>query len=188
MIGHWWKRHFDSAGRPDGPGDSDQFERCPCCGQAFNARDLEQVLPHFEHQLAAGARQPEKLGASRGSAAPSGKCRAVPSSSGRLGEGDLRGRESRVAAHGRGRSRKDEVRCLKNSGIADADKGHAVGRVELDPGVGTRVDDRHVGEALEAIGADVDPVVIALAEVTRRSRRRCRARRRRYQRRLRRSR
>lgn len=61
MIRDWWKRHFDSAGRPDGPGDSDQFERCPCCGEAFNARDLEQVLPHFEHQLAAGAPQPEKL-------------------------------------------------------------------------------------------------------------------------------
>ena len=47
--------------RPDDFRDGDQFERCPCCGQAFNARDLEQVLPHFEHQLAAGAPRPEKL-------------------------------------------------------------------------------------------------------------------------------
>ena len=55
MIRKWWKRHFDSAARPGGPGDGDRLERCPCCGQAFNARDLEQVLPHFEHQLAVGA-------------------------------------------------------------------------------------------------------------------------------------
>lgn len=61
MIRQWWKRHFDGAARARGPADSERFERCPCCGQAFNARDLEQVLPHFEHQLAAGAPRPEKM-------------------------------------------------------------------------------------------------------------------------------
>jgi hypothetical protein len=61
MIREWLKRRFESAARLDVPGDGDPFERCPCCGQAFNARDLEQVLPHFEHQLAAGAPRPEKL-------------------------------------------------------------------------------------------------------------------------------
>ena len=30
------------------PGD---FERCSCCGQTYNTRDLQQVLPHFEHLL-----------------------------------------------------------------------------------------------------------------------------------------
>jgi hypothetical protein len=61
MIRQWWKRHFDGAARAGGPADSERFERCPCCGQAFDASDLEQVLPHFEHQLAAGAPRPEKL-------------------------------------------------------------------------------------------------------------------------------
>jgi hypothetical protein len=61
MIREWLKRHFESAVRPAVSRDSVRFERCPCCGQAFNARDLEQVRPHFEHQLAAGAQRPEKL-------------------------------------------------------------------------------------------------------------------------------
>jgi hypothetical protein len=61
MIREWLKRHFESAVRPAVSRDRDQLERCPCCGQAFNARDLEQVLPHFEHQLAAGAPRPEML-------------------------------------------------------------------------------------------------------------------------------
>jgi hypothetical protein len=68
----------------------------------------------------------------------------------------------RPAARGSG---KYEVGRLQDAGIAEADEGNAVGRVKLDPGVGTRVDDRQVGDAIEAIGADVDPVVIALAEV-----------------------
>ena len=61
MIRQWWKRYFDSAARTDGPVDSDRVERCPCCGQTFDGQDLEQVLPHFMHQLAAGAPRPEKL-------------------------------------------------------------------------------------------------------------------------------
>ena len=55
MIREWWKRHFDGAVGADVSIDSNQFERCRCCGQAFNSRDLKQVLPHFEHQLALGA-------------------------------------------------------------------------------------------------------------------------------------
>jgi hypothetical protein len=55
MIQHWWKRHFDSAAR------ADVLERCACCGQPFNARDLEQALPHFEHLLGLGAPRPEAL-------------------------------------------------------------------------------------------------------------------------------
>src|SRR4029453_16139395 len=62
-------------------------------------------------------------------------------------------------------SSKYEVGRLQDAGIAEADEGNAVGRVKLDPGVGARVDERQVGDALEAIGAHVDPVVIALAEV-----------------------
>jgi hypothetical protein len=58
-LREWWRRHFDSAVRPDVPGDSDRLEHCPCCGQMFNPRDLEQALPHFEHQLGVGARRSE---------------------------------------------------------------------------------------------------------------------------------
>ena len=49
--------------------------------------------------------------------------------------------------------------------IAKANKGNAVGGVKSDPGVGTRVGDHHVGDAMEPIGPHVDLVVIALAEV-----------------------
>ena len=34
---------------------SNEFERCSCCGKTYNTRDLQQVLPHFEHQLGLGA-------------------------------------------------------------------------------------------------------------------------------------
>ena len=61
MIRQWWKRHFASASRLDDRAGSNRVERCSCCGQAFDVRDLEQVLPHFMHQLAAGGPQPEKL-------------------------------------------------------------------------------------------------------------------------------
>jgi hypothetical protein len=88
MIRQWWKRHFASAGRPDGPGDSDPFERCPRCGQAFDPRDLEQVLPHFEHQLAAGAPRPETL--VRHEDRPSHPENVVPFRRGRLGVGSAR--------------------------------------------------------------------------------------------------
>ena len=43
----WWIRHFSEA--------SADIERCSCCGQTYNTRDLQQVLPHFEHQLGLGA-------------------------------------------------------------------------------------------------------------------------------------
>jgi hypothetical protein len=55
IIRDWWKRHFDGAVR------ADVLERCPCCGQSFNARDLEQALPHFEHLLGLAAARPEAL-------------------------------------------------------------------------------------------------------------------------------
>ena len=95
MIREWLKRRFDSTVRSDVRRDSDRFERCPFCGQAFNARDLQQVLPHFEHQLAAGAPRPEKLVRHEDPAVPGGKCRAVPPSAGRLGEGDVRAPRAR---------------------------------------------------------------------------------------------
>jgi hypothetical protein len=47
----WWRRHFNS----EGGVEADDFERCSCCGQTYNAGDLQQVLPHFEHQLGLGA-------------------------------------------------------------------------------------------------------------------------------------
>ena len=50
-------------------------------------------------------------------------------------------------------------------GTGKAQKGDAVVCVEGDRGVGAREGDHHLGEVMEAIGADVDPVVIALAEV-----------------------
>ena len=52
MLRQWWKRHFDSAVRH-------RVEHCPCCGQTFNPGDLEQALPHFEHQLGVGGRRAE---------------------------------------------------------------------------------------------------------------------------------
>jgi hypothetical protein len=43
----WWKRHFNNEPSAD-------IERCSCCGKTYNTRDLQQVLPHFEHQLGLG--------------------------------------------------------------------------------------------------------------------------------------
>ena len=51
-------------------------------------------------------------------------------------------------------------------GIANPNKGNAVVSVERDLGVAASIGgDRHVGDIVEAIGAHVDLVVIALAEV-----------------------
>jgi hypothetical protein len=66
MIRDWWKRRFDSAVRADG------LERCPCCGQTFNARDVEQALPHFEHLLGLAAPRPEALARHEDVPAPAG--------------------------------------------------------------------------------------------------------------------
>jgi hypothetical protein len=44
----WWKRHFNSEPNAD-------IERCSCCSKTYNTLDLQQVLPHFEHQLGLGA-------------------------------------------------------------------------------------------------------------------------------------
>jgi hypothetical protein len=49
MIRRWWERYLYVAGA------GHHFERCPFCGQAFDIRDLGQVLLHRDHQLAAGA-------------------------------------------------------------------------------------------------------------------------------------
>jgi hypothetical protein len=35
--------------------ESPHFERCSRCGQTYDTRYLEQVLPHFEHQLGLSA-------------------------------------------------------------------------------------------------------------------------------------
>ena len=59
MIRQWWKRHAHSAVRPDGSGDSNRLEHCPCCGQRVSARDLEKALLHVDHQLGLAARQYE---------------------------------------------------------------------------------------------------------------------------------
>ena len=46
-------RHFNSEVGADV--ESGVFERCSCCGQIYYTRDLQQVLPHFEHQLGLSA-------------------------------------------------------------------------------------------------------------------------------------
>jgi hypothetical protein len=66
---------------------------------------------------------------------------------------------------GRRRSSKYEVRRVQQVRIAKANKGNAVGGVKSDLGVGTRVGDHHVGDAMEPIGTHVDLVVVALMEV-----------------------
>jgi len=48
QMREWWIRHFNSEASTD-------IERCSCCGKIYNTRDLQQVLPHFEHQLGLGA-------------------------------------------------------------------------------------------------------------------------------------
>jgi hypothetical protein len=48
-------RHFNSEASAVVASESDEFVRCSCCGQTYNTRDLQQVLPHFEHQLGLGA-------------------------------------------------------------------------------------------------------------------------------------
>jgi hypothetical protein len=50
--------------------------------------------------------------------------------------------------------------------IANANKGNAVVGVERNPGIAAAIGgDRHVGDVMEALGADVDLVVIALAKI-----------------------
>ena len=63
-IRQWLKRHFNReagadaasasalATRPLNTAAPADFERCSCCGKTYNTRDLQEVLPHFEHQLA----------------------------------------------------------------------------------------------------------------------------------------
>ena len=55
QIRQWWMRHFNSEVGVDIASESGDFERCSCCGQSYDTRDLQQVLPHFEHQLGLGA-------------------------------------------------------------------------------------------------------------------------------------
>ena len=50
MIRQWWSQLFSGVGADVGS-KPDDFEPCCCCGQVFNTQDLQQVLPHFEHQL-----------------------------------------------------------------------------------------------------------------------------------------
>ena len=55
---------------------------------------------------------------------------------------------------------------MQDMGIVNADKGNAVVGVECNLGIAAAIGgDRHVGDVMEAIGAHVDLVVIALAEV-----------------------
>jgi hypothetical protein len=53
QIRQWWIRHFTAGFGADM--ESGDFERCSCCGQIYYNRDLQQVLPHFEHQLGLSA-------------------------------------------------------------------------------------------------------------------------------------
>jgi hypothetical protein len=58
LMRNWLKRHF--ANMLGTPLRRDEFEHCTACGQPFNTRDLHQVLPHFEHQLALAPRPLEE--------------------------------------------------------------------------------------------------------------------------------
>jgi hypothetical protein len=55
QIRQWWKRHFNREVGGDMASESGDFQRCSCCGQTYDTRDLQQVLPHFEHQLGLSA-------------------------------------------------------------------------------------------------------------------------------------
>jgi len=58
MIRQWWKWHFNVRVGANVAGEPGDFERCSCCGQTYNTRDLQQVLPHFEHQLGLSVQAP----------------------------------------------------------------------------------------------------------------------------------
>lgn len=50
-------------GRPLTPlSGQGHVERCPFCSEAFDRRDLGQVLAHYDHQLAAGAAPAIEIG------------------------------------------------------------------------------------------------------------------------------
>ena len=51
-IRQWLKRHFNREAGADAASAPADLERCSCCGKTYNTRDLQEVLPHFEHQLA----------------------------------------------------------------------------------------------------------------------------------------
>jgi hypothetical protein len=55
QMREWWIRRFKSEVGAGVASESDDFELCSCCGQTYSTRDLQQVLPHFEHQLGLGA-------------------------------------------------------------------------------------------------------------------------------------
>ena len=72
MFGRdWWKRHFGNA--LGASIKQDEFEHCSACGQPFNIRDLEQVLPHFEHQLALVPRLARERSPAKDLPSPAGK-------------------------------------------------------------------------------------------------------------------
>ena len=54
-IRQWLKRHFNREAGADAASAPADLERCSCCGKTYNIRDLQEVLPHFEHQLGLGA-------------------------------------------------------------------------------------------------------------------------------------
>ena len=43
------------------PDTADHFAVCPFCQRIFDMRELDQVLEHYDHQLAAGAPPAEDL-------------------------------------------------------------------------------------------------------------------------------
>ena len=67
----WWKRHFGNV--LAAPIKRDEFEHCTACGQPFNSRDLDQVLPHFEHRLALAPRPGKESSAAEELRSPGGK-------------------------------------------------------------------------------------------------------------------
>lgn len=54
-IRQWLKRHFAKGGRAEIGCALDGFARCSSCGRTYDAQDLHEALPHFEHELGLGA-------------------------------------------------------------------------------------------------------------------------------------
>jgi hypothetical protein len=71
IVRDWWKRRFGN--RFGASIRQDDFEHCTACGQAFNSRDLDQALSHFEHRLALAPRPLKESFAAEDPRSPGGK-------------------------------------------------------------------------------------------------------------------
>ena len=54
----WWEGLYPH--QPSTP-EGEVFVRCPVCGQPFDMGDLDQVLMHYDHQVAGDASRAEEI-------------------------------------------------------------------------------------------------------------------------------